>query len=266
MRRLDIHSSGLGTGPIRTELARLGRFRTTVALLACLFAVTAAGQAADQEPGITVTEDGVTVTFKVGLTLEAYNAWNGSLDDPRFLFPGQSEAVPPQAQSMDTFLSKLFSGDKADEQQAESTLYTVVGIASCTIKAHRPHAGEGPTGSMITKAKAEGSCHLTATGEGPLPPKNEMMWLAFLTLQQTWTPVGWAYYFRTGHRVQWRQNPYDGFPGTQVYRADNRCVNGLYGHLAEAYVLPPRPYVYVGPNPLDADFTLGIVIGCEAQE
>ena len=257
MCKLDTHSGCLGIGAIRMELARFGRFHTAVAFIVCLFAVAAASRATAQETGVTVTEDGVKVTFKVGLSLEAYNAWDGSLDNPHFLFPGQTEAVPPQAPSMQKFMSEVLSGTKANEQEAKSTVYTVVGIASCTIRAHNPHVGDGP----ITKAKADGSCRLTATGEGPLPPENKMMWLAYLTLMHNWNPVGSAFYFRTGHRVQWEQNPYDGFPGTQVFRVDG-CVNGLHVHLAQAYVLLPRPYVYVGPNPIDASARVAGVFGC----
>ena len=73
-------------------------------MFACLFAVTAAGRATAQTTDVIATEDGVTFTFEVALSEEAYNAWNGSLDDPRFLFPGETTAVQPRVKSPELFL------------------------------------------------------------------------------------------------------------------------------------------------------------------
>ena len=238
MGKPDIHFGGLGIGAIvRAEFARFGRFFTisrtsdrrrleaiasghlrtagVVTLFAYLFTVTAADQATAQETDASTTEDGVTVTFQIVLSEEAYNAWDGSLDDPRFLFPGATEAIRPRVKSPVEFLSKVLSGAEVREQDpgsTASTASTVVGKARCTIRAHNPHAGDGPGIRISTKAKADGSCQLIPTGNGPLPPADEMWWLALLTLKQYSIPVGLGYYFRTGHRVRWTQNPWDGYP------------------------------------------------------
>lgn len=281
----DIHFGGLGIGAIvRVELARFGRFlaisRTSarrrlevnasghlrtagvVTLFAYLFTVTAAGQATAQETDASTTEIVVTVTFQVALSEEAYNAWDGSLDDPRFLFPGATKAIRPRVKSPVEFLSKVLSGAEVREQDPGFTAYAVVGRARCTIRAHNPHAGDGPGLRISTKAKANGSCQLIPTGEGPLPPEDEMWWLALLTLKQHSNPVGLAYYFRSGHRVRWTQNPSQGYPGTQVFRNNYACVNGLHEHVAEVYVLAPGPFTYVGPDPIEDDQQSAIVSGC----
>ena len=95
-----------------------------------------------------------------------------------------------------------------------------------------------------------------------MPPENEMWWIGFLRLEQYASMVGAAIYVRTGHRVYWEQNPSGGYPGTQVFRYDYSCVNGLHNHVAEIYVSPPWPFVYTGPQPIEADQNSAIVAGC----
>ncbi len=203
------------------------------ALFTCLFAATLAGRVDAQATGATATEDGTTITFQVALSDEAYNAWNGSLDDPRFLFPGESRSVPPQAISPEMFMSDMLRGGDANQPALGFNAHTVVGIASCTIEAHYPHAGKGYGGALATKAKADGRCQLTATGEGPLPPESKTWWIAYLRLEQHSGVQGTAIYVRTGHRPTWEQNPGNGYPGTQVFRHGYGCVNGLHKHHAE---------------------------------
>ena len=89
-----------------------------------------------------------------------------------------------------------------------------------------------------------------------------MTWLAYLTLERSGRLVGAALYFRTGYSPVWTQNPSGGFPGTQVFRYDYACVNGLYRNRVEAYVIPPWPYVYIGPAPTDSASNWGAVLGC----
>ena len=285
MYKLDIHLGGLNIAArTLTELARLGRFRAIsctstrwrlrastgenfgraalVPLLACLFAVAATGKAAAQASGVVANEDGVTVTFQLALSEEAYNAWDGSLDDPRFLFPGETIAVRPRVESLDTFLSEVLNGARDGKRASGFTAHAVVGNARCTIRAHHPHAGAGPDLSLATKAKASGECQLIPTGEGPLPPADEMYWVAYLRLKQHTNYVGMAAYFKSGHRVRWTQNPSQGYPGTQVFRHDYSCVNGLYEHVAEIHVLAPGPFVYVGPDPIEADQAFATVSDC----
>ncbi|MCZ0945205.1 MAG: hypothetical protein OXJ53_19300 [Gammaproteobacteria bacterium] len=201
---------------------------------------------------------GATLTFEIGLSQEAYESWDGDWSNPHFMFPGATTSVPPIAQSPAT----ASSGTSGSPAASEEPLHTVVAIVSCSISARNPHRGEGPTGADATKAKAEGHCNLTATGNGPLPPENTMFWLALLTLQQNGSYVGGAAFYRTGYAPIWRQNPSRGYPGTQVFRYGYTCVNGLHKHRAETYVYPPWPYSYTGPNPLDSDSRSATVTGC----
>jgi len=219
-------------------------------------AATEALAASQQVAGHT---SGANITFEIGLSREAYEAWDGDWSNPHFVFPGTTTAVPPIAQSPATAPSGA-SGSSA--AASEEPLHTVVAIVSCSISARNPHRGEGPTKRDATKAKAEGHCNLTATGNGPLPPENTMFWLALLTLQQNGSYVGASYFYRTGYAPIWRQNPSRGYPGTQVFRFGYTCVNGLHKHRAEVYVYPPRPYTYTGPNPLESDSKSATVTGC----
>jgi len=100
----------------------------------------------------------------IGLSQAAYNAWDGDLENPHFLFPGDTAPAPPRAWE---------PSDPMPQDDAEAQLWIPVATIRCSIEAQNPHMGTGPRGVMdlVTKAKGVGRCQVTPLwGSAPLPP------------------------------------------------------------------------------------------------
>ena len=129
------------------------------------------------------------------------------------------------------------------------------GDVSCTIQAHYPHAGSGPSGTEV-KAKSDGYCFFTHTGPGPQPPT--IQWDLSQGLNRieghrttnTWTIT----HTRNGLNPQW------GDSGTQIFTG--RCENGRYLHSNSMWVTAPSGWVYTGPNPIQFDTVHNSITEC----
>lgn len=223
---------------------------------ACVLALGAFAQTPDPtspESNSKTTSD----TIAVALTQEAYDAWDGDMENPHFLFPGEAVPAQPQIRSTDWIYSSSYA-----QQIGSGTI--IVANASCQVESHNPHAGEGPPPdkNLASKAKSSGRCSLTPTGNGPLPSPSDMLWVLLMKFQQDGSQVGGIVYGRTGFNPQWHQNPTDGYPGTQVFRYDHSCVDGSHNNRSEIYVVPPWPYVYNGPAPIEDADKSATIVGC----
>lgn len=120
------------------------------------------------------------------------------------------------------------------------------GNVTCDINTQHPHAGSGPGGTTVVKAKSSGTC----TYEhyfGNQPP-----WIDW-DLQQVLihltnagpfgTPLTYfAWHGRTALDVRWSAS------SAQVFSTS--CVNGDYHHADNVWVNPPPGWVYSGPQPI----------------
>ncbi len=120
------------------------------------------------------------------------------------------------------------------------------GNVSCSINIQYPHAGSGPGGSRVVKAKSAGTCayeHVVGT------PPPTITWELFQTLTrlepggQFPTIVTFSNEApRTGLSVTWSAS------STQVFA--NSCKNGFYAHTNLVYVVPPPGWEYTGEQPI----------------
>ena len=124
-------------------------------------------------------------TGELRLSQASYEAWDGDWDNPHFLFPEQTNPAPTRPRSAEAYIS---GEDTGAESGTSSDV--VVAYVSCSVSAHRPHRGEGPSGTKVTKAKASANCTLTPTGQGPVPPESSVTWLARLVLRDISDVVG----------------------------------------------------------------------------
>lgn len=239
-------------------------FRGLVGTLLWLLATVALAQPREPESAASTSAspDGAQAatssgTGEIRLSQGAYRAWDGDWDNPHFLFPEETTPVPARPRSVEAY---LFGEDTGANSGTSSDV--VVAYVSCSVSAHRPHRGKGPNGTQVTKAKASGSCTLTPTGQGPIPPESSVLWYVRLLLRDISNVVGYNFHLRTGYSPEWHQNPRDRYPGTQVFRNDYGCVNGSYTNVVSSRIIPPWPYTYVGPISLDNDREYGYVSDC----
>ena len=237
--------------------------RALVGILVWLLAFAAVAEPHVPESGAPITgspdraQSANSSSGEIRLSQSSYEAWDGDWSNPHFLFGGETTSVPPRLRPARSYLS----GEDTGAESGTST-DVVVAYVRCSVSAHRPHRGEGPSRTDVTKAKASGECRLTPTGQGPVPPEPTVLWLLSLILRDASEVVGSTLYFRTGHNPDWYQNPRNGFPGTQVFRYGYGCVNGGHTNSVSAHIIPPWPYTYVGPVSLDDDREYGYVSGC----
>jgi hypothetical protein len=131
------------------------------------------------------------------------------------------------------------------------------GTIGCTnIQAHNPHAGSGPGGTTVPKAKASGKCTYVH-GTGTPPPS--VTWNLTQTLKELDLATGlftgqWnAIHPKSGYVVEWFQNPGNpaGQNGTQVF-GDCPPTERLFSHDVRVFVQAPSGWTYTGPNPFSA--------------
>ena len=120
------------------------------------------------------------------------------------------------------------------------------GYVECDIRAHNPHAGQGPNNVRMVKAKANGTCTFNWTGPAAGPPV--IVWQLYMLLRVSETTVGSAGHTRVGYEVEWEQ---DGADATQVFHDEGACENGYYTNAISLDIeLPTGWYLTNASNPI----------------
>ena len=117
------------------------------------------------------------------------------------------------------------------------------GNVGCDIAAHNPHAGSGPGGSRVVKAKSSGTCeYIEVYPPGP-PYISWTLWQGLIRNpsgpfagDQNWV----TYHDRQGLDVAWSSS------STQVFAND--CINDFYLHYDFVIFNVPPPWYVFGPN------------------
>lgn len=130
------------------------------------------------------------------------------------------------------------------------------GNVTCNINPQFPHAGSGPGGSRVVKAKSAGFCNYTHSGPGAAPPT--IKWELVQTLigsaalqivvlvQKTWV--------RNGLHPVWSAS------SSQIFSSS--CTNADYFHADLVWVTPPPGWTYIGPNPISFPGVFTPVTNC----
>lgn len=171
------------------------------------------------------------VELPVSMPGREYQAWNGSFTDPQFDYTNIEEPI---------------TGGWAN---------AIVALIYCEMNAHNPHAGSGPNGVRMVKAKSDGECHIVPTGQGAPPAPSTVDWsLNMALMKRQWVvlgpingyyylPVGWASHERDGTwNPEWEQNPSGGHDGTQVFHGFGSCSNGSYRNVSSLWIDLPWPF------------------------
>ncbi|MYB38620.1 MAG: hypothetical protein F4Y26_14805 [Gammaproteobacteria bacterium] len=191
------------------------------------------------------------VSSSVSLSEEAYLAWNGDFDNPEFSLPADQAPDEGDGGSIDLPVPGTDPGPP--EYQYPPIGSTLVAEISCSINVQNPHAGSGPGGRTVVKAKSSGSCTLTPTWNGPPPPASDMRWTL---VQQLYGEgkLAMRAHIRTGYSPVWSAS------STQVFLDD--CVNGDYTQFAGIFPDPPWPWQYSGPYPAVEDTNSNSISAC----
>lgn len=120
------------------------------------------------------------------------------------------------------------------------------GNISCSINAHYPHAGSGPGGSTVVKAKSSGSCNYIHAFGTPPPT---MGWDLTQVLLRV---IGWGFPPMIDHQtaVHTRNGLSESWSASSAQIFHPSCINGNYSHLNMVYVIPPPGWTYTGPQPI----------------
>lgn len=130
--------------------------------------------------------------------------------------------------------------------QPNTSADSTAGYADCDIRAHNPHAGQGPGGVRMVKAKANGDCTFTWTGPAYEPPV--IVWNLYMLLREGGDTVGSVRHPREGEEVDWEQN---GPNATQVFHDEGACENGYYTNAISLHIiLPAGWYLSTTTNPV----------------
>lgn len=120
------------------------------------------------------------------------------------------------------------------------------GNISCSINVQNPHAGSGPGGSTVVKAKSSGSCNYIHVYGTPPPTIGwDLTQVLLRVLGGGFPPmidIQTAVHTRNSLNAVWSAS------STQVFHPS--CINGSYSHLDLVYVVPPSGWVYTGPQPI----------------
>ena len=120
------------------------------------------------------------------------------------------------------------------------------GNISCSINVQNPHAGSGPGGSTVVKAKSSGSCNYIHVFGTPPPTIGWDLTQVLLRVIGFGFPpmidLQTAVHTRNSLNAVWSAS------STQVFHPS--CINGSYSHFDLVYVVPPSGWVYTGPQPI----------------
>lgn len=128
------------------------------------------------------------------------------------------------------------------------------GNVTCNINTQFPHAGSGPGGSRVVKAKSSGSCQYIH-GYGTPPP-----WVKWDLTQSlvgilgTWPNV--TVTTETAVHTRTSLNPVWSASSAQVFSPN--CINGPYSHYDQVFITPPPGWTYTGPQPIAVPSGAGI--------
>ncbi|MEM1156306.1 MAG: hypothetical protein AAGI44_19395 [Pseudomonadota bacterium] len=120
------------------------------------------------------------------------------------------------------------------------------GNVTCNINVQNPHAGSGPGGSRVVKAKSSGSCTYVHVYGSPPP------WVKWDLTQALFRIVSaWPVTLDTQTAVHSRTslNPVWSASSAQVYHPN--CINDSYMHINTVFIIPPPGWVYTGPQPVE---------------
>lgn len=132
------------------------------------------------------------------------------------------------------------------------------GNISCNINTQNPHAGSGPGGTIVVKAKSSGTCQYDHVYGQPPPTVGWDLMMMLMDYASNPNRLGipmitTATHTRNGLNVTWSSSSAQVFSGG--------CVNGTYFHGDVVWVLPPPNWTYSGPQPITIPNGKGAVIG-----
>ena len=120
------------------------------------------------------------------------------------------------------------------------------GNISCSINVQNPHAGSGPGGSTVVKAKSSGSCnYIHVVGTPPPTIGWDLTQVLLRVIGLGFPPMidlQTAVHTRNSLNAVWSAS------STQVFHPS--CINGSYSHFDLVYVTPPPGWVYTGTQPI----------------
>ena len=120
------------------------------------------------------------------------------------------------------------------------------GNLSCIINVQNPHAGSGPGGSTVVKAKSSGTCnYIHVFGTPPSTIGWDLTQVLLRVIGLGFPPMidlQTAVHTRNSLNAVWSAS------STQVFHPG--CINGSYSHFDLVYVTPPPGWVYTGPQPI----------------
>lgn len=131
------------------------------------------------------------------------------------------------------------------------------GNVTCSFNVQAPHAGSGPGGSFVVKAKSNGTCNYQHVS-GQMPPTitwdlNQVL-VDHGEIGNGGPNVANEFHVRNGLSTTWSAS------SAQVFFST--CNNGLYSHADFMFVYPPAGWTYNGPQPIPLDFTVNSVNNC----
>ena len=120
------------------------------------------------------------------------------------------------------------------------------GNVTCSINVQNPHAGSGPGGSLVVKAKSSGSCNYIHVQGTPPPTIGWDLTQVMLRIVGTGYPP--EVDVQTAVHTRNSLNPVWSASSTQVFHPS--CINGSYSHFDYVFVIPPPGWAYTGPQPI----------------
>lgn len=154
--------------------------------------------------------------------------------------------------------SSSTDGNSAATATNSASSDTSGGNVSCNINTQSPHAGSGPGGTWVVKAKSSGTCDYEhIVGQLP-PPITWDLQMALMDYASNPNPLGipemtTATHRRIGLNVAWSASSAQVFSST--------CVNGSYFHVDVVWVVPPSGWTYVGPQPITIPNGKSAIVG-----
>ncbi len=157
--------------------------------------------------------------------------------------------------------------EPGDSYDVGTSATVVTGLIDCDINVQIPHAGRKvPGGPLFPKAKSRGTCTVTPTGQGALPPFVNYE-LSQVLIEMLFGPLGsplggvWtATHPQTGLNVSW-QADVPGQRGTQVF---GECPSAprSFAHSNMMWIYPAPGWRWLGDNPFPVGTPKQAVVDC----
>jgi hypothetical protein len=120
------------------------------------------------------------------------------------------------------------------------------GNIRCDVMPENPHAGSGPRGRTVVKAKSDGLCSYIHIHGTPPPTMTFDLRMVLVQLSNGSSSVNRTHR-RTGLTTRWSPRT------AQLWYAT--CINARYSHFNAVWVFPPEGWIYTGPQPIFMPFT-----------